>query len=668
MGDSIVPPAPKPVRMTEEQLDDFAWLLAHCLPAGNIRYVAYQVLGQGGVADAWNQISDITALAKTTVDALSAAGRIADAVALLRQDARGHSKFTLGLNHIMNGSRLNSLEALQAFVNEYEPFISSAAIEDVLPRVLRTVCAVALNLDDGKIRGSGFLIGPDLVMTNAHVVRPFLDFTTGAAQPTGKGEDIYCFFDYLWEPAPNVPPSKNVRHTSIAVQAAEDWLVHSRVWLDYDGTPQASAHVTNEYDYAVIRLRKRIGDLPSRRSGGASRGWLQLPPDIEIADKKKVMVFQHPQTAPQQWDLGDYDGPDPSGTRVRYSVSSAHGSSGGAAVDKEGILFALHNAEVQTPPNAKKLNQGVRIDLITKDFIVQHAALIEDPPQPEDGLFWSLNEDILHPRPIIGRAGFRKQVVRMTSNQNAASTTRVVTVTGPAASGLQFSAKLLRRTLGAHVPVAEFSPIDLQTLKPRDFLLRLLDDLQIPVSDRDPLPEPKQTETLSAWLRIDLPAWLARQLETDAQQDPARYPAWVIINTALWTPDKRAQRLAWPELKELVAALLGVRDPGQTAVDVPQLRWLFLAPSADVLPLRNVSYWPDDLSSPDHAAGFAECLNSAWRAVDRQSQGENLAMLAGIGRSFIAHYPAGCADALPRFLADCVSDAIREDALKVMEQ
>jgi hypothetical protein len=667
MGDPIVPQPPKPVRMTQAQLDDFAWLLARCLPAGNIRYVAYQVLGPGGVPDAWNQISDLQALAKATVEALSSAGRIADAIALLRQDARGHGRFTLGLNHIISGSRLDSDAALQAFVNEQEPFISSAAMAMTLPKLMQAVCAVALNIPPAGIRGSGFLIGPDLVMTNAHVVAPFLTFDNGVATQNGDGKDIYCFFDYLAEPPPDVPPENTTKLTSIHVRAAEDWLVNARIWLDYDGTDRASPIVTHQLDYAVIRLRKRIGDLPVRRAGGASRGWLPLPAEIEILDKKRVMVFQHPQTAPQVWDLGDYEGPDPSGTRLRYSVSSAHGSSGGAAVDKEGALFALHNAEVQNPPAGKRLNQGVRIDLIAKDLAAHDATLLDSSPTANDGLYWSLNEDILHPRPIIGRSGFRKQVEQMTIS-NGPGATRAITVTGPAASGLQFSAKLLRRTVGAHVPVAEFSPTDLQTLDPKQFLKHLLGDLQISLLDGDPVPDPRPTETPSLWIRVDLPKWLAGRLQADAGKDPSRYPAWVIVNTALWGPDRSAQRLNWPELKDLIAALLGVHDPGQAAVDIPHLRWLFLSPSIEALPLRSVPFWGDDLSSPDHAAGFAECLNSAWRAVDRKSQGESIALLKGIGRTFIRRYPTGSTDALPRFLADCVAETIREDVLKAMEQ
>jgi hypothetical protein len=111
---------------------------------------------------------------------------------------------------------------------------------------------------------------------------------------------------------------------------------------------------------------------------------------------RKVMVFQHPQTAPQKWDVGDYVGMDQSGTRARYEVSAARGASGGAAVDANGDLFALHNAEVSPDPPkpAKKQNQGVRIDLVAKDFgSARPGFWLPVPAVDESRLFWSLNAD-----------------------------------------------------------------------------------------------------------------------------------------------------------------------------------------------------------------------------------------------------------------------------------
>jgi hypothetical protein len=661
MGDAQLP-APAQISMTKAQRDDFARLLARFLTGGNIAWLATAALGPEAVQQAGNDVGDIEAFARSIVQALQDAGRISDAVALLRQEAR-YSELTLRLNHILNGYGLDSDEAKQSFVNQYEPFLNVAETLEMLPRVLRTVCAVALGKPICKIMGSGFLIAPDVVMTNFHVVEHFLnvDQQTGVISPTAEGDQLFFFFDYLWEPAPNVPP-KSARHTSICVTAAKDWLIHAREKLPNDGRYPYPTTVNMEYDYAVIKLARPVGNLPARRSGGAKRGWLQLQDHIDVlAQEMRVLVFQHPETAPQQFDIGKYVQLDPSGTRVWYNVSTAKGSSGGAAVDTEGRLFALHNAEVQLqppPPNKVFVNQGVRIDLIKKDLAAVAPGLADMPePAEEDTLFWSLNDDLIDSRPIIGRMGFREMVTRML----AQDAERVLVVTGPPGSGRQYSIDLLRRTLGIHVPVVVFSPKDLQTLAPKDFLRALVEGLGLVGLAKYPIPDAPKTEGMLQWLRLDLPKWLASRLSEDAERDAAKYPAWVVINASV----PLDERLLWAEiLKDFVAALVGVHDPGQTAIDVPQLRWLFLALDAASLPVSGVRKLEDDLSNYNsQEADFAECLQLAWRSVYKDAQDQDLQLMKSVARQLVGLKPAGLG--VRMFLADRVRDMIKDEAQQI---
>src|SRR4051794_29793594 len=103
MADQGQPLGPSRVIMSAAQLEDFAWLLGRYLTAENVRFVAAQVLGAGALSDSGNSEQ----LAKIAVQALSGQDRIADAIALLRQESQGSSKLMLGLNYIMNNKRLN---------------------------------------------------------------------------------------------------------------------------------------------------------------------------------------------------------------------------------------------------------------------------------------------------------------------------------------------------------------------------------------------------------------------------------------------------------------------------------------------------------------------------------------------------------------------------------
>src|SRR5262249_3247696 len=198
------PTAPTGISLSQTQLDDLARLLAWRMPPGNIAWLATAALGPEALQQAGNHVQDINALARSIVQTLHDAGRISNAVTLLYEHGHCNSWLTLGLNRILAGNRLGDEAAMQAFVNEYEPFLSSTVIQDHLPKVLRTVCAVALGAPTNKIVGSGFLIAPDLVMTNYHVVATFLavDPQTKEIKQNGPGNQIFFFFDYLSAPPP----------------------------------------------------------------------------------------------------------------------------------------------------------------------------------------------------------------------------------------------------------------------------------------------------------------------------------------------------------------------------------------------------------------------------------------------------------------------------------
>jgi len=658
MGDAE-PIVPAEISMTEEQREDFALLLAKYLGRGNIEWLANSALGPEAVQQAGNDVTDVKAFAVKIVQALHEAGRIPHTMALLLKESHRNGMLALGVNYIRSGQRLNTDAALQAFVNEYEPFLGSAEIMDLLPRITRTVCAVALGDPIYEIRGSGFLIGPDVVMTNFHVVEPFLkvDLPTKTVQQHGPGKEILFYFDYLSAPAPN--PRTGASHTAVAVTAAEKWLLQAREKLAGDGSTISPRVVNKEYDYAVIKLQRPVGTQSARSGGGEIRGWL-TPEDVidVLVAQKRILVFQHPQMSPQQFDVGDFVQLDPSSTRVWYSVSTAHGSSGGAAVGTDGRLFALHNAEVKAAVPAaggKRVNQGVRIDLIAKDL----AAVVPKVPMPEENsiLFWSLNDDFKNPRPIIGRAAFRNMVTQM-GEQNSE---RILVVTGPPASGLQFSIKLLRRTLGMHVPVVVFKASDLQKLGPQDFLRVLVDELGLLGLSGTEMPELPSTENVPRWLRLDLPKWLRECLIKDQERSPTKYPAWVVINTVV----PADQRLLWADnLKDFVAALAGAHDAGQAYVDLPQLRWLFLALTPDSLPVSGLKQLEEDLGKNNsYNADFAECFLRAYRSVNKQASLHEplLKKMAGLTLQLNQKLPPDQKLPPRKALADAVCKLINND-------
>ena len=642
---------------TQEQLDDFAALLARCVSRGNIGWLATRVMGSGALQPAGNDIGDTLAFAQCIVKTLNEASRIPEAIAVLRQEAHRNSALMFWLTQILSGRRLDDSDAMQAFVNDYEPFLNSAEMQQSLPKFLRTVCAVALGDPVNKICGSGFLIASDLVMTNYHVVKQFVKWVDGKPVADAPGKELYFFFDYLSEPSPGVPP-KAAGHACYIVNAAEKWLEYAREDMPFDGQPEADADAGTRFDCAIVRLERHVGKLPARKSGGVLRGWLPLPQEeIDVWNNRRVMVFQHPGTAPQHFDIGDYIELDATKTRVRYTVSAAKGSSGGAAVDIRGSLFALHNAEVRgrQAPGGRAMNQGIRIDCIVKDLAAQAPGVFASAKPADDrNLFWSLNDDLNDPQPIIGRTEFREMVAKMMAPDGP----RVGLVTGAPGSGLNFSVPLLHRIVGPQTPVVMLRPVDLQTLKPDGLLRVLVDELNISNLAGHPMPSPKSTENSPRWLRLDLPRWLFDRLSEDEKRDRSRYPAWVVINTIV--PED--QRLLWAEnLKEFLLGLIGAHDPAQRSVDLPQLRWLFLARSTP--PFAGVPFLWEALDEyKTWEKDFAECVQTAWYSIDKTAEMLNEVLLSNMAQYVEENRPDGVP--LRKALADCVRRLIRKEVRK----
>ncbi|WP_430421385.1 trypsin-like serine peptidase [Methylibium petroleiphilum] len=601
---------------TQRQLDDLAELFSRSLTRWSLSWLGTAVIGIDILREEGNSVGSTKDLASSLVKRLSDAGAIAEAASLLRRESRHNGYLSLGLNEILAGRPLEQ-DTLQALLNRYEPFFNSAEFQRMLPRVRSVVCAVAIK---HKIRGSGFLIGPDLVLTNSHVLVGYLKNTASpdVIVSDGNSEDLGFIFDYQSEPPPNlvdVPPAS--ANSAVIVKAAKDWLVYARKSRIDDGTARAQMPVTKELDYAVIRLAKSVGDRPSRMSGGPIRGWLTLPEEpCDYLEPRRVVVFQHPGGTAQQMDVGQFVQLDPSATRAWYRVSTAKGSSGGAAVSANGELFALHNAEVESPPGPpamapdERVNQGIRIDTIAQDLSANAPGwLPSKAPDHHPAAVWSLTDSVQSPRPIIGRRLFRENVLQMMADES----NRAMIVLGNYGTFARFTIALLQRILGSQVPIARFTPNNIQTLEPQEFVRALVEQLGVAVDPQDRMPpSPQPTETLERWLALDLPKWVGRQVARHAKAQPGTFPAWVVVD--ITAPQN--QFVLWKAgLRDLITGLVGVRDAGQT-VEIPELRWIFLTTTP--LPVGGSSRFEEDLREDNEIDNdFVECMQFAWRAVDK---------------------------------------------------
>lgn len=202
------------------------------------------------------------------------------------------------------------------------------------------VCNVLVQTPEGRVSGTGFLIAPNLVLTNHHVIAPLLD-------PDAAGiEDTICRFDFK--------TLKDGRTITAGVEYhldAIDWHVASSPLSAHDDErePKSGLPTDDELDFAIVRLDERAGDhsVGAKQAipGAATRGFIRIPAaPAAIVDGQPLVALQHPEGRPLEIAWGTSRRLNGNGTRLEHLIDTEGGSSGSPIFDLEWNLVALHHA------------------------------------------------------------------------------------------------------------------------------------------------------------------------------------------------------------------------------------------------------------------------------------------------------------------------------------
>lgn len=194
--------------------------------------------------------------------------------------------------------------------------------------------------------GTGFLVGPDLVLTNFHVVE---DLLTGVQ----TYDQLVCEFDF------NTDAVQTER-----VALARQPTVFSR-YSNSDLTGSGDPG-DNELDYALLPLADPIGN-------GDRRFYVLDKLPRLLARDDFLFVCQHAQGQMLALAMGTITDFPGKALRVRYDVTTDHGSSGSPCFDAELNLVGLHHAA--DPAAQPRYNQAVPTWLIAR-----HAATAAPAP------------------------------------------------------------------------------------------------------------------------------------------------------------------------------------------------------------------------------------------------------------------------------------------------
>lgn len=475
----------------------------------------------------------------------------------------------MGLHSVDFGlfRRLGALPtAFHGMVEPVDPFTAPAAQIAFLTRAQGRVFSVEI---DQRHRGTGFLIGPDLALTNYHVIASLL----GEGRPlAGTVRRLKARFDYVSEAAP-----------SRRFDFAEDWLVAYSPHhpLDCVEGEHDGSEFVDALDYAVLRLNGAAGQTTAPGQS-SPRGWFGLGEcTLEPTHASKVHVFGHPHGRPLLCDAGRVIWMNGNGTRLRYRLNTTHGVSGGPCVDVEMGLVALHSSGDPSALGAGRRpewNQGVPIRAIADKLRERSLGELCLIPYEDVGLVTCVS-----PRePVLDRETLQKAALGMCGRTGS----RVLLVDGETGAGRQFAVSIIRKLTDLRNQTC--ISISLEAITdgcPGSFCETLALELGLAATDVPARPTDRQP---ARWSKL-LGSWIAGHARTRFRDTDQ--PLWLVVDCV-----------------EAVAPTEGIRELLAEIVErgftTPELRVVIVG-GATMLPARQreialrewlVPIVPDDVS------------------------------------------------------------------------
>ncbi len=261
-------------------------------------------------------------------------------------------------------------QQLQRLINRSQGFLNVAQWRSRLGQIETRVCRIEFS---GNARGTGFLIAPDWVMTNYHVVEPIVG---GDVAPS----EVEVRFDYK-----KLEDGTTLNYGT-TYRLASDWLVAKSEPSPVDEAtdPGDQVPAVDQLDFALIALADQVGNLPvgsKPEPGAPSRGWIKQAKTVATFEPDTtVLIMQHPLGSPLKLAIDALIGLNGNGTRVRYSTNTEPGSSGSPCFDVNWNLIALHHsgdADLD-PLHQPTYNQGIPIGKIREHLAKEDIHLEEE--------------------------------------------------------------------------------------------------------------------------------------------------------------------------------------------------------------------------------------------------------------------------------------------------
>jgi hypothetical protein len=283
------------------------------------------------------------------------------ALGRLQKLQRGVVEFTVQQGGETLSSQSTSRGGLERTIRDRIPQLNMAVWRERTTEIEGQVCRIEF---DGNAAGTAFLVGPDVVLTNYHVVEALLNNLVDWSRVAAR-------FDYKV-----LKTHERASGTIVGL--------HPTAW-NLDFSPYADCDTRNngpelpsvdELDYALLRLEKSIGldeFVPGDSLKPRRRGWLSLPDRLPpLSAKSPLIIVQHPDGAPLKLaiDTEAFLGFNANQNRMRYTTNTEPGSSGSPVFDFEWNLVALHHlGDPAVGKLSAEFNQGVPVNAIRRRIV-----------------------------------------------------------------------------------------------------------------------------------------------------------------------------------------------------------------------------------------------------------------------------------------------------------
>lgn len=285
-------------------------------------------------------------------------GWIVDVLAKARETVPGNQAVALAAER--SGLSASRRQVLEEVIKKTNAFIDIRSLITKLTVLEYQVCRVEVQTDQNDIMyGTGFLIAPDLLLTNYHVIEAVdkgEQETTTHNGHRAKATNMRFRFDYK-------SMNGSVINEGTVYRAAVNWK--------YDLSPYDPPSPTN-LDYAVIRLEVSPGNLPigpDAGYSGAKRGYIRVPhAEYPFVKGTPLWILQHPFALPLKLAV-DTDGVlqvSADGSRVTYTTNTEGGSSGSPCFSQHLEPVALHHSGDPSYPHIGKMNEGIPLSSVRK--------------------------------------------------------------------------------------------------------------------------------------------------------------------------------------------------------------------------------------------------------------------------------------------------------------